>query len=141
MCIRDRDWSLWVKLALVGQFGYIHQPLGIYHNVEESVSRSERPADEFFTDAKQFLRVFRTTPADGVIASYKMKTAWACSNEFAINVAGILSRRGYKLLAIKILLDVRVMYLSYARHGRLDVLIRNLLLPQWIKKIYWRSKK
>jgi len=65
------------------------------------------------------------------------KNAWGCLNEFAVNVAGILARDGAKKFALQMLGFIRVKHFTRKRLGRFKFLLLHLIVPQWMKRIYW----
>jgi len=138
------DWILWLKLAFTGSFGFISTPLGVYHQVEGSASQAKRPADSFFNDAARVPATLAEYIEKYPLPPASEKNAWGCANEFIVNVAGLLARDGAKKLAFKMLALFRIRHFTRRRAGRLVLLLRHLLLhlivPQWMKRIYWRWK-
>ena len=134
------DWITWFKLAFIGSFGFISTPLGIYHVVDESASTSKRAAHDFFNDAI----VVPRTIADGIskhaLSSAAIKNARGCSNEFVINIAGMLAHDGAKMLAIKILKLFSFRHFTIKRSGHLKSLLLHLIIPQTLKRLIQRYK-
>ncbi len=136
------DWITWFKLAFVGSFGFISTPLGVYHHVENSVSRSKRPLSDFFSDAVLLPKTIAEYAEKYPLPAAKEKNAWDCLNEFAVNIAGMLARDGAKKLAFQMLGFIRVKYFTRKRAGRFKFLLLHLIVPQWMKRIYrsYRNK-
>lgn len=131
------DWIAWCKLAFVGDFGFISTPLGIYHHVEGSAARTTRSPINFFNDAMllpltiyEYSQKFPSHPTQA-------KNALLCASEFSVNIAGMLAHDGAKKLALKMLKFVDHSALVSNRKGRLFFLLLHLLVPQFIKSIYW----
>jgi glycosyltransferase involved in cell wall biosynthesis len=134
------DWITWFKLAFTGSFGFISTPLGIYHVIYESASTTKRAAIDFFNDAI----LVPNTIAEGIekysLSSESETNAWGCSNEFVVNIAGMLAYDGYKTLAFKMLTLFCIKRFSVKRAGRLKLLLLYLILPQWLKLLILRYK-
>lgn len=134
------DWITWFKLAFNGSFGFISTPLGIYHVVDESASTSKRAAHDFFNDA---ILVPRTI-ADGIskhaLSSAAIKNARGCSNEFVVNIAGMLAYDGAKMLAINMLKLFCFSHFTIKRSGHMKSLLLHLIIPQRFKQIIRRYK-
>jgi glycosyltransferase involved in cell wall biosynthesis len=129
------DWITWFKLALVGNFGFLHTPLGLYHHIEGSAARSKREPIAFFNDATFLAKSIIEYVENNDVELARRKRAQVCMSEFAVNIAGALARSGAKLLAIKTLKFVRINALIGGRAGNWGFLLRQLLVPQFMKQI------
>jgi glycosyltransferase involved in cell wall biosynthesis len=134
------DWILWVKLACAGKFGYISVPLGLYHHIRFSASRSEKQPDDFFDSAIRVIRTMRECLMKKGALLWRKTPVLKCSNEFAVDAAGMLARDGAKRLALKMLRFYKPKYSSIHRRGRIIYLLLHLIVPQWVKSIYWHRK-
>lgn len=139
------DWCAWIKLAFIGKFGFISQPLGIYNRIEGSVSRSERPAHEFYSDAAQvpktILAGMKRYPRSGL--NHSKRLPLICLNEFVIAIAAILAQRGEKMLALKLLSYYQIGGISAIRRGRMGHLFTQLVATPALRDVYrkWKLKK
>lgn len=134
------DWTMWFKLAFAGEFGFISTPLGIYHEIEGSVARSKRPPVEFYSDAMVLMNTICNGDERCALTAARRRNVHRCLNELLVNTAGFLAHDGAKKLALKMLKMVRVRHFSLRRTGRVGRLFAHLIVPQWIKQLYWRWK-
>lgn len=134
------DWIAWFKLAFIGDFGFISEPLGIYHCVEESAAKTKRPPGDFFRDVARLLNTIAEYIVKYPLSPVREKEAWSCRNEIAVNMAGLLARDGAKKLALRMLKFVRLRHFTRKRAGHAGFLLEHLIVPQWMKQIYWRWK-
>ena len=135
------DWIAWYKLGLSGKFGYISQPLGIYHFVEDSVARTKRDPIDFYTDAKTLPEITKAFATKIHVVKPKLRNFRKQINDFSVSISENFARDGEKLLAIKMLNQISIK--STIEIPSLKKLVRtilHLLVPQSIKKIYWRLK-
>jgi glycosyltransferase involved in cell wall biosynthesis len=129
------DWITWFKLACVGNFGFINIPLGKYHMVEGSVSRSKRDMYDFFQDAEQLPRIALMFIDKYKLSSSRKENAKKRVSEFSLNISLLLAHGDARLLAIKML--------KYVLFGTLILNWRKVLhlllqigSPQFIKTAY-----
>lgn len=140
-CIKQfEDWTTWMKLALVGQFGYISTPLGFYHSIEGSVTQSLVSSDTFFEGASFLLQTISEQVEAYLASRNRKKIVFQCLNEISINIAVLLAYDGDKKQAIKILSFVRLIYFSFKRRGRIGRLVLHLIFPHWIALLYRKYK-
>lgn len=132
------DWTTWFKLATVGEFGFISDPLGTYYQVEGSVAQSKRSLADFYHDAVYMAGAVSKSILKRSFYSARAHEAWGCLNELVINIAEMLARDGAKRKACKMLGFVNAKHLTIRRRGHLGGLILHLVVPQWVKQVYWR---
>ena len=132
------DWITWFKLAFTGSFGFISTPLGTYHCIEDSVTRSKRSPADFFNDAVLVPKTFTEYAAKYPLSATQIANVWGCLNEFLANIALTLAREGAKGLACKMLGFIHIKYYFGSCVGRFKPLFLHLIIPQRMKRIYWR---
>ncbi|WP_020589300.1 glycosyltransferase family 2 protein [Desulfobacter curvatus] len=133
------DWIAWFKLGFAGHFGYISTPLGIYHRVECSASRSKRNMKAFFDDAVLLPQLVYQYTKNNSLEAGKRESAINCISEFSFNIAVILAHHGGKILALKMLRFVKLTSLLKNREWKWKKLIVHLIIPQYLKTVYWRA--
>ena len=134
------DWITWFKLSFKGKFGYISTPLSTYYYIENSASLTKKLPLELYRSAALIPKTITKYISENSLQYVATQNAWACINEFTVNIATILAIDGSKYLAIKMLGFIRIKYLQNRRAVHVNKLILHLLIPQFIKKIY-RTKK
>ncbi len=127
------DWITWIKLSLSGNFGYINKPLGIYHMVTGSISKSNWPSDEIYNDALEFYLAITEFCNRSEISNKKAFAAFSLLNEFILNISIILTKKGEKPLALKLLKLYRLKYFEMKRSFPIKYLILHLLIPQKLR--------
>lgn len=134
------DWICWARLALAGDFGFIAEPCGMYHTIEGSAANTRRRPAEVYADAIRFPQAVISQMAAPGVDPQQAKRAADCASEFAINLAGLLARDGGKREALGMLRFARPGAVFGRRPGMLGFLLRHLLVPQFVKRLYWRGK-
>lgn len=127
------DWITWIKLSLSGNFGYINKPLGIYHTVSGSVTKSNWPSDEIYNDALKFYLTITEFCHKPEIDNKKTFAAFSFLNEFILNISIILIKKGEKPLALKLLKLYHLKYFEMKRSYSIKYLILHLIIPQKLK--------
>lgn len=127
------DWIAWMKLAFVGDFGYISKPLGIYNYVEDSVANSNRNCRDFFNDASLLPKTICRFMRQYEIKKQKIKLINNVISDFSINIALILSKQGCKVLALKMIKFANIK--NIIKHKKLSKLIVSLFLPNYLTKL------
>jgi glycosyltransferase involved in cell wall biosynthesis len=137
---RFEDWIAWCKLGLAGRFGFISTPLGFYYNHADSAANTRIDPFDFFNQMKRLPEMVMEYISEFPVDRKKKKNARNCISEFAVNMAGILARDGRKGLAIRMLKYVRIGALTGHKGGRWVFLLGRLLLPQFMIRIYCRTR-
>jgi glycosyltransferase involved in cell wall biosynthesis len=133
------DWIAWFKLAVTGNFGYIANPLGVYHYVKGSAAGSGT-LESLFYDAELVPKTIAEYAVKYSLSGDLKKTAWNCINEFSIDIAGFLVVRGKKSLALKMMRFIRIKYISLKQIRRFKGLLFNLVVPREFKEFCFKSK-
>lgn len=127
------DWITWIKLSLSGNFGYINKPLGIYHTIPGSVSKSNWSCDEIYNDALGFYLTITKFCNKSGISNTKAFSVYLFLNEFILNISIILIKLGEKSLALKLLKLYHLKYFEFKRSYPIKYLILHLLIPQKLR--------
>lgn len=132
------DWITWFKLGIIGDFGYINKPLGIYHYVEDSVAHSIRNYKDFYKDAVQLplqtINFLKTNPVE----NSKRKSFYKSINSFSWSIAQILAIQGEKRLSLKMLRFTSFKLMFYADKEQIYSTLIHLCLPLFIKNVFRR---
>jgi len=129
------DWITWMKLALVGDFGFISEPLGLYHRIEGSIAHTKCEPKALFNYAGLLTKTVLEYTKTKSIELQKKKIALNCMSEFSVNISAILAHDGEKVLAIQMLKFIRLCDLVGNRRPRWGHLLRNLIIPQFVKRL------
>lgn len=101
------DWSVWMRLSLRGDFGYIVEPLSIYHVVKNSAAQNVH-IDAFHRDAVDLQETIRRELQAGFITPQQRKSASRCMNEIALNWAAAFALYGNRRQAFQLMRLVKL---------------------------------
>lgn len=109
------DWTLWCKLAWIGEFGFIGEPLSLYHyTTTGSASTREYSAAEYFSDVATIPLTAHTWMHDGKIPENALRDSWKYVNSYLLGHAYVLRQKGDRWLALKLLGEINGRYLDSA---------------------------
>lgn len=127
------EWTTWFKLALKGSFGFINEPLGIYHLLPDTASAMPRDLTILYHDALHLMAAARYSASNTQWSKTRQNAALSCASEFAVHVARALARGGHKLLSLRMLRYIRINALLQGRPGPWQTYLLHLCIPQWMK--------
>ena len=129
------DWITWCKLALVGSFGYIAEPLGIYYREKLAAgTASRRPSHYLYDGGVAFCRELRCALDRYPQLPLREVIVQQCVNEFVVNTAELLARVGEKKMALRLLTCLNGHFFSLKRTGHFKSLLLHLCVPGRIKE-------
>jgi glycosyltransferase involved in cell wall biosynthesis len=100
------DWVLWIKLSLVGGFGYLGEPLGCYHRAANSAFRKKKSGAEMFSHARVFLDAVRISMCSIKVPAERRRAAEDLLDGFTVRTAWRLARDGSRLWSFRMLRNV-----------------------------------
>lgn len=130
------DWTLYFKLAAVGQFAYNSTVTSIYH-IDQASGSCVSDAERLYRNAVILPQEMRQYVQSGKLSQDKHADCKRCVAEYCVNLAYLLAKMNHRLLALKMLgympaskacswKGAPMIYMQLAGH---------LLLPARLKKL------
>lgn len=129
------DWVLWCKLAWLGEFGFVSQPLARYHLASAgTASTSEREATAYYADLTVLPGTVEAWMRQGRVPEELVPASWRYLNAYVMGQTRALRRKRERRLAWRFMAQVKPRHLDF----RLLVMACNsvilLLLPMGLKR-------
>jgi glycosyltransferase involved in cell wall biosynthesis len=128
------DWISWFKLATIGEFLFIFNPLAIYHLDPNSVSKVKRSNIEYFKDSSFFIESISQIKKVVANNPQKVNHLNRILSQFSLNVSLTLVSTGSKLFAVKIFRKASLRLLFFEKRELLLLFFYHLIFPRYLKK-------
>jgi glycosyltransferase involved in cell wall biosynthesis len=130
------DWLTWFKLACAGNFGYISHPLGMYHYVEDSVSKTFRDNVAYSNYSLLVPLTIKKYVKKYSFDSSRKKIARACVSEFCFYMAISFASKGEKVKSLKLLKHTSLIDFFKLETKRKKLLFAHVFIPESVKRFY-----
>jgi len=129
------DWNLWCKLAWLGEFGFIAEPLSYYHiSKTGTASTIERNINQYYEDLMLLPRMIRGSILTGRINNEGICDSWKYVNAYIIGQARALRRKGHRWMGLRLLRELNIKYLDVRLIFMILKSLILMLLPPGLRK-------